>query len=107
MSHTKLKYLIHLLYSKVTNPPTAVKSRLNSANKSRRRLLQRESKSPEYIKHNEQHAAAEVFHTPRSIDLRKELRYEDEEGDVTPRVCQLDSVRELDEDKEIRDITDK
>ena len=78
---------------------------MNSANKSRRRLLQRESKSPEYVKHNE---AVEVFQSsPHSIDLRSELRYEEEDGDVTPRVCQLDSVRELDEDKEIREITDK
>ena len=92
---------------KVTHPPTAVKSRLNSANKSRRRLLQRESKSPEFVKHNDQATAAEVFHNTHSADLRKESRYEEEDGDVTPRVCQLDSVRELDEDKEIRDITDK
>ena len=89
---------------KVTHPPTAVKSRLNSANKSRRRLLQRESKSPEFVKQNDQ---VEVFHNTHSADLRKESRYEEEDGDVTPRVCQLDSVRELDEDKEIRDITDK
>ena len=32
---------------------------------------------------------------------------DDEDGDVTPKVCQLDSVRELDEDKEIREITDR
>ena len=32
---------------------------------------------------------------------------EDEDGDITPKVCQLDSVRELDEDREIREITER
>ena len=32
---------------------------------------------------------------------------EEEDGDVTPKVCQLDSVREIDEDKEIREITER
>ena len=69
--------------------------------------MSRESRSPEYIK-NDLNTNNDVFH---SFDLRQDqLNYEDQDdddGDVTPRVCQLDSVRELDEDKEIREITEK
>ena len=34
------------------------------------------------------------------------IRLLEEDGDVTPKVCQLDSVRELDEDKEAGELTE-
>ena len=57
----------------------------------------------------QQHQQPEVFHSlnlrhPHSQDDDEE---EEEDGDITPKVCQLDSVRELDEDREIRDITER
>ena len=73
-------------------------------------MLQRESRSPELVKNDsppEPHE--EVFQTNNLRQLADdEKNYVDvEDGDVTPKVCQLDSVRELDEDKEIREITEK
>lgn len=60
--------------------------RLNSAPRSRRR----------------------VSGEPRTGDLSHlpTVRLLQEDGDVTPKVCQLDSVRELDEDKEVGEGTE-
>ena len=88
--------------------------RLNSANKQRRRLLQRESRSPELVRPDLTPThQPEVFQTLnlRNPPPQERIHHDDddveEDGDVTPKVCQLDSVRELDEDREIREITER
>jgi len=92
--------------------------RLGSAARQRSRLLQRDIKHPDLIK-NDTSGDSDMFHgsfrEKNSINVRLlpggELSEDEDdgdgEGDVTPKVHQLDSVRELDEDKESKDVVNR
>ena len=71
--------------------PTFYYQRLTSATRSRGRLLSRQSRTPDLVKQEVSGLTIRVL---------------EEDGDVTPKVCQLDSVRELDEDKEAGELTE-
>ena len=71
--------------------------RLNSANKSRRRLLSRESRSPDLVKPEVSDLQANTISIRLDTEEGEEEEEEEEDGDVTPKVCQLDSVREVEE----------
>lgn len=84
--------IINLKFSHHVPQPA---KRLNSASKSRRRLLSRESRTPDLVKPE----VADLQGNTISIRLEEgeEGPEEEEDGDLTPKVCQLDSVREVDE----------
>ena len=79
--------------------------RLGSAARQRMRLLNRDIKAPELIQ-TDFSPDADVFHgssrEKNNLNVRLlpggELSEDEDDGDVTPKVHQLDSVRELDEE---------
>ena len=123
-----LVYISHPSYSmstkayqsimKIVVKVTSQNGRLGSAARKRSRLLQRDIKQPDIIK-NDFSSDSDIFHGPlrdkTSINVRLlpggELSEDEDddggEGDVTPKVHQLDSVRELDEDKESKDVVNR
>ena len=88
--------------------------RLGSAARQRTRLLNRDIKAPEFIQ-NEYSPDSDVFHGPlrenHGLSVRLppggELSEDDDDGDVTPKIHQLDSVRELDEEKEPKELINR
>ena len=89
--------------------------RLGSAARQRTRLLNRDIKAPELIQNTDYSPDSDVFHGPlrdkNSLNVRLlpggELSEDEEDGDITPKVHQLDSVRELDEDKEAKELVNR
>ena len=84
--------------------------RLGSAARQRTRLLNRDIKQPDFLQ-VDCTPDLDVFHGSvrdnHGLSVRLlpggELSEEEDDGDLTPKVHQLDSVRELDEEKDTKD----